>query len=111
MSSKIKVCGALATKDSLLLGILIISIFSFIIVNVSVDLTQEIALPFSLVVFIFSLIIILKQVLTEEDFSLMMSEISYEIDVLDGKLEVIGIEKILFEMGFPINYKEIVRVD
>ena len=60
---------------------------------------------------LFSLIIILKQVLTEEDFSLMMSEISYEIDVLDGKLEVIGIEKILFEMGFPINYKEIVRVD
>lgn len=60
---------------------------------------------------LFALIIILKQVLSSDDFSLMMSEISYEIDVLDGKLEVITIEKVLSEMGFPLNYKDIVRLD
>ena len=60
---------------------------------------------------LFALIIILKQVLSNDDFSLMMREISYEIDVLDGKLEVISIEKILSEMGFPLNYKDIVRLD
>ena len=60
---------------------------------------------------LFALIIILKQVLSSDDFSLMISEISYEIDVLDGKLEVITIEKVLSEMGFPLNYKDIVRLD
>ena len=41
----------------------------------------------------------------------MMNEICYEIDVLDGKLETVEITKVLEEMGFPINYKEIVRIN
>lgn len=60
---------------------------------------------------LFALIIILRQILSDNDFSLMMSEISYEIDVLDGKLETIEIDKILDAMGFPLNYKEIVRLN
>ena len=59
---------------------------------------------------LFAIIIIMKQILKEEDFVLMMNEISYELDILDGKLETIEIDKVLEEMGFPLNYKEIVRM-
>ena len=34
---------------------------------------------------IFALIIILKRLLTDTDFKMMMNEINYEIDVLNGK--------------------------
>jgi len=60
---------------------------------------------------LFSIIIILKQILKDDDFHLMMNEISYEIDILDGKLESIEINKVLEEMGFPINFKEIARIN
>jgi len=59
---------------------------------------------------LFAIIIIMKQILKDEDFVLMMNEISYELDVLDGKLESIEITDVLEIMGFPINYKEIVRL-
>ncbi len=59
---------------------------------------------------LFAIIIIMKQLLKDEDFVLMMNEISYEIDILDGKLHTIEIEKVLNVMGFPLNYKEIVRI-
>jgi len=59
---------------------------------------------------LFAIIIIMKQLLKEEDFVLMVNEISYELDILDGKLETIEIDKVLVEMGFPTNYKEIVRM-
>ena len=54
---------------------------------------------------LFAVIIILKQLLREEDFTLMLNEISYELDILDGKLNVIPITKVLDKMGFPDNYK------
>ena len=37
----------------------------------------------------------MKELLKEEDFILMINEISYELDVLDGKLEVIEIDKVI----------------
>lgn len=60
---------------------------------------------------LFALIIILKQVLKEEDFNLLMREIRYELDLLSGKLHSIKIDKVLETMGFPVNYYEIVRMD
>ena len=60
---------------------------------------------------LFAIIIIMKSLLKNDDFIMMMNEISYEIDILDGKLEVIEIEKVLDAMGLPINYKEIVRMN
>lgn len=60
---------------------------------------------------LFALVIILKQLLEEDDFNLFINEVSYEIDCLSGKLNVIKIEKVLHEMGFPSNYKEIVRLE
>ncbi len=60
---------------------------------------------------LFAIIIIMKQILKEEDFIMMMNEIGYELDILDGKLESIEIKDVLKEMGFPINYKDIVRMN
>lgn len=58
-----------------------------------------------------AIIIIMKELLQESDFIMMMNEISYEIDILDGKVDTIEIEKVLDAMGLPTNYKEIVRMN
>lgn len=60
---------------------------------------------------LFALIIILKRLLRKDDFHMMLSEISYEIDYLSGRLHSIRISKVLDRMGFPNNYKNIVRMD
>ena len=59
---------------------------------------------------LFALVIILKQILNETDFNLFMNELCYEIDSLSGKLKTINIEKVLHAMGFPNNYRDIVRI-
>ena len=56
---------------------------------------------------LFALIIILKQLLRPEEFRLLINELSYEIDILCGKLKVINIGKVLDTMGFPRNVREI----
>ena len=56
---------------------------------------------------IFALIIILKKMLTFDDFKMMMNEIDYEIEWLSSKLKSIGVQKVLYRMGFPDNYKQI----
>ncbi len=60
---------------------------------------------------LFALIIILKHLLDKGNFNLFMREIDYELDYLAGRLHVIDIDKVLKEMGFPRNYKDIVRLD
>ncbi len=60
---------------------------------------------------LFSLIIILKQVLRKEDFSMLLSELNYEISRLEGTLKSISIGKVLERMGFPINYMEIEGIE
>ena len=60
---------------------------------------------------LFALVIILKTLLDPDNFNLFINEIRYELDRLSGKLNVIKIEKVLHEMGFPNNYKEIVRLE
>ncbi len=60
---------------------------------------------------LFALIIMLKQLLNRDNFNLLMREIEYELDILAGRLKTISIDKILEEMGFPQNYKDIVRMD
>lgn len=56
---------------------------------------------------LFALIIILKQLLRPEEFRLLINELSYEIDILCGKLKVINIGKVLDTMGFPRNFRDI----
>ena len=60
---------------------------------------------------LFALIIILKRILREENFHLLLQEISYELDILAGKLHTINIDKVMDLMGFPTNYKNILRTD
>ena len=59
---------------------------------------------------LFALIIILKEMLRADDFFLMINEISNEISLLEKKLSAVSIEKVLDVMGFPLNYKDLVRL-
>lgn len=59
---------------------------------------------------LFSLMIILKNLLTQDTFTMFMNEISYELDRLEGKLRTISIDKVLDRMGFPRNYIELARL-
>ena len=60
---------------------------------------------------IFALIIILKHMLTYSDFKMMMNEIDYEIEWLSAKLKSINVQKVLYRMGFPDNYKQIAYLE
>ena len=60
---------------------------------------------------LFALIIILKQMLSDEEFRLLIYEIGYELDILDGKVESIPQEKILDRMGFPTNFRDIIDIE
>lgn len=57
---------------------------------------------------LFALIIIFKILLDKKEFRVMMKEIEYEIELLDGKIDSISIDKVLDRMGFPQNYIEII---
>jgi len=57
---------------------------------------------------IFSILIVLKFLLREDDFRLMMKEIEYELEALDGRVDSIPIEKIMDRMGIPSNYTELI---
>ena len=59
---------------------------------------------------LFSVIIIFKYLLSSDDFKLLMNEVSYEIDMLAGKLKSVQINGILDRMGFPLNYKDILNM-
>ena len=60
---------------------------------------------------LFALIIILKRMLSDEEFRLLVYEIGYELDILDGKVESIPQEKILDRMGFPTNFRDIINIE
>ena len=48
--------------------------------------------------------------LRDEEFRLLAYEIGYEIDLLDGKVNAIPLNKILEKLGFPMNWKDIVEM-
>ena len=54
---------------------------------------------------LFSVVIIFKYILSNDDFRLFINEISYELDKLSGKLSSIPISMVYDRMGFPTNYK------
>ena len=58
---------------------------------------------------IFALIIVLKQMLSDDEFKVMMGEIIYEVELLSSRLKVIKIDRVLEEMGFPKNYRKIIE--
>ena len=56
---------------------------------------------------LFAVVIILKQVLTENEFKDFLNELGYEIDLLSGKIKVVPLNLILNKIGFPNNWREI----
>lgn len=60
---------------------------------------------------LFALIIIFKHMLNEEEFREMIREISYEIDIIEGKIKSVSTTNILNRIGFPSNWKEIISME
>ena len=58
----------------------------------------------------FSVVIMLKQVLNKNDFTDFVNEVSYELSLLDGRVNVIPQSKILDRMGFPSNWEDITDI-
>ena len=59
---------------------------------------------------LYALIIILKQLLTQDDFKNLIFELENTIETLNYNLTSIKIDKVLNRMGFPENWKEIAKI-
>ena len=59
---------------------------------------------------IFSVVIMLKYMLNDSDFTDFINEISYDLSLLDGRIEIIPQDKILYRMGFPNNWETIAKI-
>jgi len=53
---------------------------------------------------LFSLVIMLKDLLRKEEFEEMIEEINLEVEILDESIDVIPLSKILNKIGFPKNW-------
>ncbi len=60
---------------------------------------------------VFALIIILKQLLSPEEFKNMTQEIDNAIETLNFNLHTINIKSVLDKMGFPINWKDLASIE
>ena len=60
---------------------------------------------------LFAVVIILKTMLTKDEFRDLMNQISYEIDILDGKVNIVPTSLILNKLGFPNNFREILNIN
>ena len=59
---------------------------------------------------IFAVVIMLKTMLTPSDFTDFINEVSYDLSLLDGRVDTISQKKILDRMGFPENWEEISKI-
>ena len=60
---------------------------------------------------LFALIIILKQLLQPEEFKNMMIEFDNVVNTLNYDLHTIKIDDVLDKMGFPINWKDLAKIE
>lgn len=60
---------------------------------------------------LYSLVIIFKYMLTKDEFREMIRELSYEIDILEGKIKIVPTKTILNKIGFPSNWREIINYE
>lgn len=60
---------------------------------------------------LYAIVIIMKQMLSETEFRDLMNQVSYEADILEGRLHSVSINSILNSCGFPDNWKEIMDID
>ena len=59
---------------------------------------------------LFSVVIILKLLLEKEDFNNFYAEIIKNIETLEKELTTVSIKKVLYKMGFPDNYKDLLNL-
>lgn len=59
---------------------------------------------------LFSIVIILKILLEKEDFDKFYIELINSIEILQKSLTTITIERVLYKMGFPTNYKDLLNL-
>ena len=59
---------------------------------------------------LFAVVIMMKQLLSDSEFSEFIEEIGYEIDILDGKVNVVPLNVILHKIGFPDNWRDIKNI-
>lgn len=60
---------------------------------------------------IFTVVIMFKKMLNDSDFIDFVNEISYELSLLDGRVDTIAQSKILDRMGFVDNWENIADID
>ena len=60
---------------------------------------------------LFSVVIIMKQMLTENEFREFLNELGYEIDMLEGRTNILPITSFLNKIGFPDNWRDIIDLD
>lgn len=60
---------------------------------------------------LFAVVIILKQMLSKTEFREFINELSYEIDLLEGKTEILPIKHFTNKIGFPDNWRDIIEMD
>ena len=60
---------------------------------------------------LFALIIIMKQMLSSDDFKNMTLELDNVIETLNYNLQTIEVDKVLDKMGFPINWKDLANIE
>ncbi len=59
---------------------------------------------------LFAIIIILRQMLSEVEFADLINEISYEMDILDSKIDSVDTKIILNKIHFPDNWRNIADI-
>lgn len=59
---------------------------------------------------LFSIVIILKMLLDKERFKDFYSNLILDVEKLESKISSISIDKILYKMGFPKNFKELLKL-
>ncbi len=59
---------------------------------------------------LFSIVIILKMLLEKEKFNIFYTEIINSIEMLEKQLHTISIDKVLYKMGFPKNYRKLLKL-
>ncbi len=59
---------------------------------------------------LFSIVIALKLLLEEKQFRAFYTEIIKSINMLEKELKTISIDNVLYKMGFPKNYKKLLKL-
>ena len=59
----------------------------------------------------YAVVIILRQLLSKREFRDLINEISYEMDILDEKIDSVETKTILNKIGFPDNWRSIAEIE